>query len=61
LKMIERKREGIVSKIDIDALENKIKGIEAQIHEVKMIGNTRKGLEKLEKSLATTNTNKVLE
>lgn len=52
--MIERNRQGIVSKIDINALEDKIKGIEAQINEVQMIGNTRKGLDKLEKSLAAT-------
>ena len=50
LKNVERKRGGIVSKIDIDALEGKIKAIESQISQVQMIGGERR-LDKLEKRL----------
>lgn len=54
LKNIERKRgENLVSKIDIGALEEKIKAIETQIDQVKMIGGKRK-LDLLEQSLNNT-------
>ena len=43
LKDIERRRgDNLVSKIDINALENKIKAIESQIDQVKMIGGKRR-------------------
>tara|TARA_B110000285_G_C14896805_1_gene501270 strand:+ start:495 stop:650 length:156 start_codon:yes stop_codon:yes gene_type:complete len=43
LKDIERRRgDNLVSKIDINDLENKIKAIENQIDQVKMIGGKRR-------------------
>jgi len=51
--LLEGKIQGI-SSLDINALESKIKGIEAQINEVQVIGTHRKGLDKLEKSLKKT-------
>ena len=54
LKDIERRRgDNLVSKIDINALENKIKAIESQIDQVKMIGGKRR-LDALEQSLNDT-------
>lgn len=54
LKDIERRRgDNLVSKIDINDLENKIKAIENQIDQVKMIGGKRR-LDVLEQSLNNT-------
>jgi hypothetical protein len=54
LKDVERRRgDNLVSKIDINALENKIKAIENQIDQVKMIGGKRR-LDVLEQSLNNT-------
>ena len=51
LKNIERRRgENLVSKLDINALEEKIKAMETQIDKVQMLGGNRR-LDILEKSL----------
>lgn len=54
LKHIDRRRGGnIISKLDIDDLENKIKAIESKIDEVKLRGEQRK-LDRAEKRLEET-------
>jgi hypothetical protein len=53
LKMIERNRNQVVSKDDINRLESKIKDLESQIFTAKVRGEEKK-LDKLEESLRQT-------